>query len=364
MSIIHQIGLSLVKNVGHITAKNLLKAFGTAEAVFRARIPELLAVPGVGSGIANALKSGNALKEAERDLLQLQKRQIKALFYTDQDYPSRLRECYDAPIVLYYRGNANLNPLKVVSIVGTRKASAYGRTLCKELLETLKAHDVLIVSGLAFGIDVAAHQESLNHGVPTVGILGHGLDRVYPGLHQPIAGKMLEQGGLLTEFPLFTNPDKENFPKRNRIIAGMADVTVVVEAALKGGALITAELAGSYNRDVFAFPGRTTDPYSQGCNFLIKTNRAGLINDPDDLIRMMGWEGPLQQPAKQLHLSILQSLSVEERQIIDFLQVAPARIDQIAQHTQIRQSTLTMHLLSLEMQGLVVVAPGQLYKQG
>ena len=363
MSTIHQIGLSLIKNVGHITAKNLLLTFGTAEAVFQASVADLLAIPGIGVGIVREIKSGKALKEAENDLIEIQKRRINPLFYTDADFPSRLRECHDAPIIMYYKGQANLNRQRVVSIVGTRKASAYGRLLCRQLLETLRQYDVLVVSGLAFGIDVAAHQECLNQNVPTVGILGHGLDRMYPRLHESIAGKMLDQGGLLTEFPLFTNPDKENFPKRNRIIAGMADVTIVVEAAIKGGALITAELAGSYNRDVFAFPGRSTDVYSQGCNFLIKTNRAGLINHPEDLIQMMSWEQK-ELKVKQLELPVLQTLTEEERKIVDFLHRAPARIDQIAQHVQVKQSTLTMHLLSLEMQGLIVLSPGQLYKEG
>jgi DNA processing protein len=361
MGLIYKIALTFIKNVGHVTAKHLLGHFGTAEAIFKASLNQLMQVPGIGEITASQIKSAEALKLAAQQLQFIEKHNIQVLFFLDANYPRRLRECFDAPILLYYKGTADLNHTRIVSIVGTRKATPYGMMLCKQLAEALKPHDVLIVSGLAYGIDVTAHQESLNLGIPTVGVLGHGLDRMYPHLHKPIAQRMLKQGGLLTEFPLNTVPDKENFPKRNRIIAGLSDVTIVVEATAKGGALITADIANSYNRDVYAFPGRTIDEYSQGCNFLIKTNRAGLLNHPKDLLYYLGWDdAPAGATATQLKIPV--GLGEEELQIFKILQLAPAMVDEIALKTNLQQSKLAIHLLSLEMQGFLTVLPGKVYR--
>jgi DNA processing protein len=361
MSLIHKIALTLIKSVGHVTAKNLLAHFGDAASIFNASYMELMLVPGIGAATAAQIKETQALKIAESQLKFLQKHKIEVLFFTDHDYPRRLRECADAPILLYYKGTVNLNHPRIVSIVGTRRATEYGKMLCRQLAETLQPYDVLIVSGLAYGIDVTAHKESLAFDIPTIGVLGHGLDRIYPHLHKGVAQKMLHHGGLLTEFPLDTVPDKENFPKRNRIIAGIADVTVVVEATSKGGALITADIAGSYNRDVFAFPGRTTDEYSQGCNFLIKTNRAGLLNHARDLVYYLGWEDAATKLIKtQIKLPI--GLSPEELRIVEVLQLAPAMVDEIAIKTMLQQSKLAIHLLSLEMQGVLTSLPGNVYR--
>lgn len=361
MSLIHQIALTLIKNVGDINAKNLLRHFGSAEAVFRADKQQLLQVAGVGEVVASHILATDALMMAEQQLAFLDKHQIKVLFYTDDNYPQRLKACYDAPVLLYYKGNADLNHPRIVSVVGSRNATSYGHSLCRQLAETLKPYDVLIVSGLAYGIDVAAHKESLSAGIPTVGVLGHGLDRMYPDAHRQIANKMMKNGGLLTEFPLATNPDKANFPRRNRIIAGLADVTVVVEAAMKGGALITAEIANSYHRDVFAFPGRTGDEYSQGCNFLIKTNRAGLIAHPKDLIYYMGWE--LAQPAAESRQTeIPLNLSAEEQKIINMLKYSALQVDELGIKAEIQQSKLAMYLLNLELKGVIISLPGKIYQ--
>ncbi|RYG08220.1 MAG: DNA-protecting protein DprA, partial [Chitinophagaceae bacterium] len=290
MNMIHKIALTLIKGVGSMLSKNLLLHFGDAEAVFKASFAQLMKVDGIGEKTAKSILHTDAVTLAEKEIEFLEKHQIKLLFYTDEGYPKRLKNCYDAPILLYYKGTSDLNHPRVISIVGTRNATSYGKTLCKQLTEMLKPYDVLIVSGLAHGIDAAAHKECVQAEVPTVGVLGHGLDRIYPAVHRELAAKMIKNGGLLTEFLPGSNPDRENFPKRNRIIAGMADVTVVIEASIKGGALITAEIANSYNRDVYAFPGRVSDEFSEGCNFLIKTNRAGLINHPKDLIYYLGWD--------------------------------------------------------------------------
>jgi DNA processing protein len=361
MSILHRIGLTLISHVGHGIARHLLDHFGSAEAVFKANLKQLREIPGVGAITAAQIKNTDALKHAAKQLHFIEKHRIEVLFYTDKNYPYRLRNCTDAPVLLYYKGTADLNHPRIVSVVGSRKATAYGRMLCAELAETLANYDVLIVSGLAYGIDVAAHKESLRQHIPTIGVLAHGLDRVYPAVHQPIAHQMVQIGGLLTEFPLDTIPDKENFPKRNRIIAGIADATIVVEATEKGGALITAELANSYNRDVYAFPGRTNDVCSQGCNFLIKTNRAGLINHARDLVYCLGWDTVAPKP-QLLQLQLPVNLSAEEMKIVTILKASAMPIDQLAILSEIQQSKLTMHLLNLEMQGILASLPGKMYQ--
>jgi len=360
MSLIHKIALTYIDSVGHVNARHLLIHFGSPEAVFNATKGDLIHIPGIGTKTAEQILNSNALKMAEEQLKFIKKHDIQVLFYTDEGYPRRLRECYDAPILLYYKGNADLNHPRIISVVGTRKATSYGRLLCKQLAETLQPYNVLVVSGLAYGIDVAVHQECLQSNIATVGVLGHGLDRLYPHVHKSIAQKMVRNGGLLTEFPVDTNPDKENFPKRNRIIAGIADATIVVEAAIKGGALITAEIANSYDRDVYAFPGRATDESSQGCNFLIKTNRAGLINHAKDLVYYLGWKEIKIQQQPQVTLPL--GLSKEEASVVEMLTLAPALIDQISTCTHIPQSKLAIHLLNLEMQGILVALPGKMYK--
>ena len=361
MSLIHKIALTMIKNVGHITAKNLLTHFLDPEAIFGASKEELMKVPGVGSQTAALILGKEAMVKAKIQLEFIKKYQVQALFLTDDNYPFRLKNCADAPVLLYYRGNADLNHPRIISVVGTRNATAYGRLICKQLAETLAGYEVLIVSGLAYGIDVAAHQESLQNGIPTVGVLAHGLDRMYPQTHSHIAKKMVLNGGLLTEFPSLTNPDKENFPKRNRIIAGISDATIVVEAASKGGALITADIANSYHRDVFAFPGRINDLSSEGCNFLIKTNRAGLISHARDLAYYLGWE-LCKEEAATASSNFPVELTVEEQQILQVLRDSAIAIDELALRLDIPKGKLALYLLNLEMQGILTSLPGKLYQ--
>lgn len=361
MSLIYKIGLTLIKSVGDVTARNLLDHFGTAEAVFKASKTQLMEITGVGNVTAGLILKSNTLTEAEKQVAFIRKHRIQTLFYTDNNYPKRLKNCFDAPVLLYYKGNADLNHSRIISIVGTRRATSYGRQLCRQLAETLRPYNVIIVSGLAYGIDVASHKESLEQNIPTVGVMAHGLDRIYPSSHKPLAQKMVLNGGLLTEFLPDTIPDKENFPKRNRIIAGISDATVVVEATAKGGALITADIANSYHRDVYAFPGRTTDQYSEGCNFLIKTNRAALINHARDLVYYLGWDDVLSEnTGLQLHLAV--NLSEEEQKIVAVLQEAALPVDELSVRSGFNRSKLAMHLLNLEMQGILMTLPGNLYK--
>ena len=360
MSLVHKIALTLIKNIGSRQARKLLLAFEDAESIFIAKKEALLKIEGIGEKIAASILTTDALTKAQKQLAFINKHKIEVLFYTDANYPKRLRNCYDAPMVLYFKGKVDFNQKRVVSIVGTRNATHYGKELCKQLVAYLKGYDVLIISGLAYGIDITAHKESVVQHIATVGVLGHGLDRIYPQAHTDIARNMLEHGGLLTEFLPETNPDKENFPKRNRIIAGLCDVLVVIEASNKGGALITADIANSYARDVYTFPGRTTDQYSEGCNFLIKTNRAGLINHPKDLIYYLAWDEGPKKAEVQIQLPL--NLNELELQVVDELKNKAMDVDELSNKTKLSQSKLAMTLLTLEMQGIVINLPGKQYQ--
>jgi len=363
MSLLHQVGLTYIKNIGPTLAKNLLAYFGDAEKVFNAKHAKLLTVPGIGDKTIAQLDFTDALRKAEEELKFIERNNIDVLFYTDSKYPKRLKNCGDSPILLYSKGNADLNNYRVISIVGTRNATDYGKQLCRQLVEELEPYNVIIVSGLAHGIDVTAHKECLKANVPTVGVLGHGLDMMYPSQNRSTADKMLENGGLLTEYPSGTVPGKENFPQRNRIVAGIADATVVIEASVKGGALITAEIANGYNRDVFAFPGRVGDTYSEGCNFLIRNNKAALLTCVADLAYSLGWEKPDDiKPAEQFMLPI--DLSADEQTIFNIIQQhkQPLAIDDLTIKTNMPMSQLAMNLLNMEMQGYIRSLPGKAYQ--
>ncbi|KHJ38803.1 DNA protecting protein DprA [Pedobacter glucosidilyticus] len=358
---LYEIGLTLIKGIGDATIKTLLSYCGSPEEIFKTSKQHLEKIPGIGSKTADLIIHHTSFDRAEKELKFIEKYKIQPIFIQSADYPKRLKSCYDAPAMLYFKGNVKLNQQKVIAIVGTRNATAYGKQFCDKLISSLKHHQILIVSGLAYGIDIAAHKASLENETNTIGVLGHGLDRIYPALHRPIAEKMIHQGGLLTEFRSETNPDRPNFPKRNRIIAGMADATLVVEATKTGGALITAEIANSYNRDVFAVPGRVDDELSEGCNFLIKTNRAHLLDRVEDLEYIMGWDKDEVQPVKQLQ--ILPHLNKDEEKIVAIIKDCNAiAIDDLQVKLDMPQSKLAMLLLNLEMQSVIISLPGKVYK--
>lgn len=363
MSLLHQLALTFIKNIGPVVSRSLLHHYGNAEQVFKVSKEKLLHVPGIGEKRLGGIDLAAALFRAEEELQFIEKNGIDVIFYTDANYPKRLKNCIDAPILLYAKGNMNLNPPHVISIVGTRNATDYGKQLCRQLVEELQQYKTLIVSGLAHGIDVTAHKESLKQNMPTVGVLGHGLDRMYPAQNRSIADKMQEHGGILTEFPSGTVPDRENFPQRNRIVAGMADATVVIEASIKGGALITAEIANSYNRDVFAFPGRVGDEYSEGCNFLIRNNKAALLTCAADLAYSLGWENIDESKPVKEQLSLPMDMSADERIIFDIIQQhnAPLAIDDLTIKTNMPMSQLAMNLLNMELQGFIRSMPGKTY---
>lgn len=360
--LICQVALTLVPQVGAIHAKTLIQHFGNASAVFSARKKELEQLEGIGSVRAKSIREFSDYRSAESEIGFIEKYKISPLFITDPGYPQRLLNCYDSPVLLYYRGNANLNHSRIVSIVGTRSHSDYGRSACEELVEDLCREDLLIVSGLAFGIDTIAHKTSLKYNLPTVGVMAHGLDMIYPPQNKTLARQMAANGGLLTEFTSMTSPDKQNFPKRNRIVAGICDALVVVESGKKGGSLITAELANSYNKDVFAYPGRSRDLKSEGCNYLIKSNKAILICSAQDLKENMGWDLPKRStPKKQRELFI--ELSPDEQQIVDLLREhGDLAIDSIYLKSGLSSSSVAAALLMLEMQGILTVLPGKTYQ--
>ncbi|MBL4679041.1 MAG: DNA-protecting protein DprA [Mucilaginibacter sp.] len=363
MSLLHQVALTFLKDIGHVKAKTLIAHLGSAEAIFKASPTQLIKIPRIGQGLVGKLDFAEPLRRAEKELKFIDDNSIDVLFYTDARYPKRLKNCGDAPVLLYAKGDYNLNPLRVVSIVGTRNATDYGRQLCRQLVEELAEYNVLAISGLAHGIDVAAHKECLKSNVQTVGVLAHGLDRLYPSQNRSTADKMLVNGGLLTEYPSGTNADRQNFPERNRIVAGAADATIVIEAGLKGGALITAEIANSYNRDVFAFPGRLGDEYSEGCNFLIRNNKAALLTCMADLAYSMGWEKNTEIKGGPEQLILPIDLSADERAVYELLQFSksPLGVDELAIKINIPMSQLAMTLLDLELQGFIRSLPGKTY---
>jgi DNA processing protein len=361
-SLLYQIGITLIPGIGAVNGKKLITRCGSAEAVFRSSSRELMAIPGIGQTVVNNILNQKVLKRAEQEIAFLERKGFRALFYQDEDYPQRLLNCYDHPLMLYYRGTADLNYKRIVAFVGTRRATEYGRRQCRELLEGLREKEVLIVSGLAYGIDGCAHRQAVDLDMPTVGVLGHGLDRMYPAPHRKLAEEMLHHGGgLLTEFLSKTNPDRENFPKRNRIVAGMVDAVVVVESDRKGGALITADLANSYNRDVFAVPGRLDDRFSTGCNLLIKTNKAALVQSAEDIGYIMGWDDKRIPAHRQTEL-FMEMTETEKKLFALLREFGTMGIDKIIIRTGLNPSTVSAALLNMEFNGWVQSLPGKQYR--
>lgn len=360
------IALTRITGVGHLTAKRLVDAMGSAADVFRFREELLQRVPGLNPRTVELLDCPFAFERAERECEFIDKNHIACLTLNDEAYPSRLRECADAPVALFFKGNADLNPPRVINMVGTRNATDYGKQMCVRFLEELQeaCPGVLVVSGLAYGIDINAHRAALACHFPTVGVLAHGLDRIYPSVHRKTAVDMLAHGGLLTEFLTGTEPDRYNFVSRNRIVAGMSDATIVVESAAKGGSLITAELAGGYHRDCFAFPGRASDAASQGCNRLIRDNQAMLIQSADDFVQAMGWEAKAHSctPAG-VQGCLFPPLSADEQKVVDILAARGGlHINALVVETDIPVHKMNALLFELEMKGVVRVLVGGMYQ--
>ena len=360
--LLYQVALTLIPNIGEVHAKALVNHFGSAEAIFHASKKELDALEGIGTIRTYSIKNFHDFSRAEEEIEFIKKYKIETLFLTDKKYPQRLLNCYDSPSLLYYKGNADLNSSRIIAIVGTRNHNDYGKNTCEKFIEELINEEVLIVSGLAFGIDSIAHKASLKNDIKTVGVFAHGLDRVYPSQNTSLAKQMINQGGLLTEFKSNTQPDRQNFPSRNRVVAGLSDCVVVVETGIKGGSLITAELANGYNRDVFAFPGRITDTKSEGCNYLIKNNKAALITSADDVLENMGWKQN-KKPSVKKQRELFIELTPDEKIIVDILQTQEqVHIDELYFKSKLNSSAVAQALLMMEMQGIIISLPGKIYK--
>jgi DNA processing protein len=362
--LIYQLAITELAYVGDVMAKQLISYCGSAEAVFKETKSNLQKIPGIGQIITNGINEKNkaaALEKAEKEIEFIQKNRIQPIYYLDDAYPWRLKNCLDGPVMVFFDGNGPLNHSRVISIVGTRNATDYGIELVEKTVAGLKKYDVMIVSGLAYGIDINAHKMSLKHEIPTIGVVAHGLHTLYPMQHYHVAEKMKETGGVITEFRSGKKPDRENFPRRNRIIAGMSDAVLVVESGRSGGAMITAKIADSYNKDVFAVPGRLTDKYSKGTNELIRSNLAGIFTSVDAMAAVMGWQvkGD-KEPEPKPDMS---ELDEHKRKIIELLyQYGTLSIEKMIAITGIKPSSMLTELLELEFSGWVKPVPGNQYK--
>lgn len=359
----YRIALSLLPGIGPVAARALLQHCGSAKAVFHEKRKALQKIQGVSyARIQKALKSP-VLEQADKELHFIARNKIKVLWYEDEDYPRRLRHCGDAPVLLYFRGECNLNAEHCIAIVGTRSSTQYGEQTTRQLIDGLIPYQPLIISGLAFGIDICAHQAALASELPTVGVTAHGLDRIYPPEHRSTAKSMTAHGGILTEYISGTNPDRVNFPARNRIVAGMCDAVIVIEASERGGALITADLAIGYHRDVFAIPGRTGDHFSKGCNMFIRENKAGLITSAEDLIWQMGWSNKPNQKSSNRQATLFVELSEEEQRIRDILlETGQCGIDFLIMKAETSFSRLASIILQMELKGALRSLPGKRYE--
>jgi DNA processing protein len=315
----HVLALLQVEGVGDIVAKKLINHCGSAENIFHAKANQLKSIDGIGEVLLKNLRNKSIFEKAEQELQFIEKENINVLYYQNDNYPDKLKHCIDGPVLLFAAGNMNFEKQKIISIVGTRQITSYGSEFCKKLMEDLAIFNPIIISGFAYGVDIVAHQAAMDNNLQTIGVLAHGLNQIYPKTHKKYVAKMEQNGGFLTEFWSNSNPDKENFVRRNRIVAGMSEATIVIESAEKGGSLITANLANDYSRDVFAVPGRISDKFSQGCNDLIKTQRANLLTSAADLVYCLNWE--LETKAtKPVQKQLFVSLDIDEQKIYDYLQ--------------------------------------------
>lgn len=363
VSLKHKIALGLIPRIGDISARKLVAHFGSVEAVFRESYRILTKIPGIGPGLASYISDRSYLDTAEKEAEYVTRHNIKTYFYLDNDYPFRLRQCDDSPVCFFFRGNCSLDAAKMLSVVGTRSATARGRELCEKIIgELASGHpDLVIISGLAYGIDIAAHKAALGFNLPTIGVLANGLKTIYPSLHKSTAEAMVKNGGLLTDFLSSALPERNNFIKRNRIIAGLSDATLVVESGITGGALITADIAASYNRDVFAVPGRPDDQWSAGCNSLIKGNKAAMAERAEDIEYFLGWKAEKEKPAVQK--TLFSEMSDQEKSIYELLSKEPEMtIDAICRGLDMPVHKLSPLLLQMEFKGMVKFYPGNIYR--
>ncbi len=360
--LLYYVATSMLQDVGPIKAKYLISYLGSPEQIFKEPPSLLNKIPNIGPAIVKAIKEENVLTMAEKEMDYVAQNDIQILTYVDDNYPYRMKNCEDSPLLFFYKGDVDFNSSKFISIVGTRNATDYGKQCCKNLIQSIRNHNPIIVSGLAFGIDVCAHKEALNNGLKTIAVLGTQLGQISPTTHVDIAKSITKQGCVLSEYHSQTKFDSKLFVRRNRIIAALSDATIVVESKSKGGALITADFANQYNRDVCAFPGNVGNRFSQGCNNLIKTNKAALIESGEDLEKLLNWDIE-QKTQKNSQQELFVELSDEEKIIVDFLAKNPeCPIDKIAINCNIPMSKLSSMLLTLEFKGIVSCLPGKRFR--
>ncbi|WP_281238380.1 DNA-processing protein DprA [Flavobacterium praedii] len=360
-NIFYLLALLRIEGVGDIMAKKLLAHFGTAEKVLNAKSDQLAAIDGVGTVLLKNFKDKTIFEKAKQELYFIQNNNIEVHSYLEEKYPDRLKHCIDSPVLLFTTGNINLKNRKIISIVGTRQITSYGTEFCRKLIEDLAPLDPIIVSGFAYGVDIVAHQLAMDHNLQTIGVVAHGLNQIYPKPHKKYVAKMEQNGGFMTEFWSSSNPDKENFVRRNRIVAGMTEATIVIESADRGGSLITANMANDYNRDVFAVPGRTTDKYSQGCNNLIKTQKANVLTSAADLIYMLNWD--IEQETKTIQKQLFVTLDDDEQKVYDYLMKSGKELmDIIALHCDFPIYRISGLLLNMELKGVIRPLPGKMFE--
>ena len=362
--LLYQLALTEVPGIGCVRAKTLVNELGTAQAIFKTKKNLLEKIDGIGSFAAENIKSFSDFSNVEEEIKFIEQYKITPLFLTEKKYPQRLLNCYDSPTLLFYKGDADLNASKIIAVIGTRTHTEYAKQQTDKLIRELKDQNVLVVSGMAYGVDAIAHKAAIRNELPTIGVLAHGLDQIYPSEHAGLAKDMLKnKGGLLTEFRSKTKPDKHNFPTRNRVVAGMSDATIVIETSVRGGSMITAELANGYNKDVFAFPGKVTDTKSAGCNYLIKTNKAMLLTDAQELIEVMGWEERNRKPGARSQKQLFIELTPDEKIVVDILKENESlHIDELNLKSGISSSAMAAATLNLELQGVLISLPGKIYK--
>jgi DNA processing protein len=353
--------LQSVEGVGDIIAKKLLLQCGTAEAVFKTKSTQLALIDGVGAALLKNIRNKSVFEKAQKELDFIRSNDINVTFFLEENYPDRLKHCIDAPVLLFSSGNIDLKDKKIISIVGTRQITSYGMEFCKKLIEDLAPLDPVIVSGFAYGVDIVAHQLAMENNLQTIGVVAHGLNQIYPKTHKKYVAKVEQNGGFITEFWSSSNPDKENFVRRNRIVAGMSEATIVIESADKGGSLITANMANDYNRDVFAVPGRTTDKYSQGCNSLIKTQKANVLTNAADLVYILNWD--VENKSRSVQKQLFVDLEPDEQKIYDYLlKTGKDLMDIIALRCDFPIYKISGLLLNMELKGVIRPLPGKLFE--
>ena len=354
--------LQNIPNIGDVSAKKLIAHCGSPSAIFNDKLQNLLKIDGIGTFTIKGLHDTEHFEAAEKELQYIQDHSITYAYFTDNEYPRYLKHCIDGPLILFKKGNIDLEERKIISIVGTRNITSYGTAFCEKLIEDLSPLDPIIVSGFAYGVDICAQKTAIKHGLQTIGCLAHGLNQIYPKIHSKFVPDVEKNGGFVTEFWSSSNPDRENFLKRNRIIAGMSEATIVVESAEKGGSLVTADIANSYNREVFAVPGRAQDKYSSGCNNLIKQQKANMITSAADLIYLLNWELE-QKETKPIQKQLFIELDEVEKAIYSYLQKEGKQLlDSIALDCKLPIFKVSSTLLNMEMKGVIRPLPGKLFE--